>query len=166
MRRRDGQPVPESWLRQAAAILALVLLVACSKEGRTLASDQPQTPPISAADPRAARYEGNAYQVAQGGRYFIWYGCGQCHGSGAQGVLDLGDGRWRHGGSVDRVYAFIAQGHAGALADYGRRIPVEQLWQMTAYIRGLASNDPAKNRRDSLDAKGEPQGALWTGALR
>jgi putative transposase len=55
------------------AVLVLAL-ASCSEEVRTSGAELPQTPPTSAQDPRAANYEGNAYQVAQGGRYFTWYG--------------------------------------------------------------------------------------------
>jgi cytochrome c oxidase cbb3-type subunit 3 len=144
----------------------LVLLAGCSKEARTLSADLPQTPPYDAADPRIAKYQENAYQVAQGGRYFTWYGCGACHASGAKGVLDLGDGRWRHGGAFDQVYAVIAHGHRGVSANYGDKIPVEQLWQITAYTRDLTKVPPEKRRRQDHDQQAEPQGSTWTGAER
>ena len=144
----------------------LATLGGCSKEARTLASDQPQTPPTGADDPRIPRYQDNAYQVSQGGRYFAWYGCGRCHGTDATGVRNLQDGLWRHGGTMDAVYAFIAAGHPGALPRYGAQIPVEQLWQISAYVRDLPAHTPAKNRRNDMDAKAEPQGAIWTGPLR
>lgn len=147
--------------------LALVAGVAgCSKEARTLGPDLPATPPNGPADPRAAKYENNVYQVAQGGRYFAWYGCGSCHGSGAQGAADLGDGRWMHGGALDRVYASIAHGHGGALAAYGDRIPAEQLWQLTAYVRSLPKLAPERRRRQDLDQTGEPQGRTWAGPVQ
>ena len=107
-------------------------------------------------------FEGNAYQVAQGGRYFAWYGCGGCHADGAQGALDLGDGQWRRGGAFDRVYAAVADGHGGAGAG---RIPVEQSWQIAAYVRSLKDLQPAKRRRQDLDQQAEPQGAHWSGPL-
>lgn len=146
--------------------LMLALLAACSTESRTLASDQPQTPPEGPRDPRIPRYQDNVYQVAQGSRYFSWYGCATCHGPGATGARDLSDARWRHGATMDLVYRFIATGHPGAQLRYGDRIPVEQLWQLSAYVRDLPKHDPAWNRRAVVDAAGEPQGASWQGPLR
>ena len=146
--------------------LMTAMLAGCSKEARTLAADLPQTPPHDAADPRIAKYQGNAYQVSQGGRMFTWYGCAACHAAGARGGLDLGDGRWRHGGGFDRVYGFIAHGHGAATPPYGDKIPVEQLWQITAYVRNLSNVPPEQRQRQDHDQQGEPQGATWSGAAR
>jgi cytochrome c oxidase cbb3-type subunit 3 len=149
-----------------AFLLALGLLTAgCSKEARTLEPDLPQTPPDSAGDPRASKYEGNVYQIAQGGRYFAWYCCGSCHASEVTGRLNLGDSRWVHGGAVNAVYSFIAHGHPGKLASFGARIPTEQLWQLTAYVRSLPDLPPERRRRQDFDQVGEPQGRTWSGPV-
>ena len=158
MRSRAGPP----W----GLLLMALVLAGCGKEARTLTADLPQTPPHGADDPRIPKYESSAYQIAQGGRYFGWYGCGGCHAAGAKGVLDLGDGRWRHGGAFDQVYGFIASGHPGPLARYGDRIPAEQLWQIAAYVRNLTKVPADRRRRQDHDAESEPQGSTWTGAKR
>lgn len=137
----------------------------CSAESRTVGADLPQTEPNSGRDPRAGKYEGNAYQIAQGGRYFTWYGCAGCHGSGATGARDLDDKVWAHGSDLRQVYRFIARGHPGALANLGERIPSEQLWQITAYVRTLPQLTPEKRRRQDLDQVGEAQGNRWTGPV-
>jgi cytochrome c oxidase cbb3-type subunit III len=147
------------------AVCALAL-AGCSEESRTLGADLPQTAPNGAQDPRAAKYERNVYQVAQGGRYFTWYGCGGCHGVDAKGALKLGDKIWVHGSDLDQVYAFIAKGHPGALARYGERIPTEQLWQITAYVRNLPQLEPEKRRRQDIDQTGEPKGSAWSGPVK
>jgi cytochrome c oxidase cbb3-type subunit 3 len=147
--------------------LALVAMAAaCSKESRTLGPDLPQTSPDGADDPRAGKYQDNVYQVGQGGRYFTWYGCAGCHGLEAKGRLALGDSIWVHGGDLDQVYAFIAHGHPGKLARYGDRIPSEQLWQLTAYVRSLPELAPERRRRQDLDQTGEPQGRTWSGPVK
>ena len=151
---------------RALPILLGLLAAACSREARTVGPDLPQTPPNGRADPRAAKYEQNAYQISQGGRYFTWYGCGACHASDAKGVLNLGDEYWKHGGSLTDVYATIAHGHPGALAHLGDRIPTEQLWQITAYARTLHTLNPDQRRRQDLDQAGEPQGDNWSGPLQ
>ncbi|KTF69374.1 hypothetical protein ACNFJ7_04650 [Sphingomonas sp. HT-1] len=50
--------------------LMALMVAGCSAESRSAGPDLPQTGPTGAQDPRAARYERNVYQVAQGGRYF------------------------------------------------------------------------------------------------
>jgi mono/diheme cytochrome c family protein len=141
-------------------IVLLAALAACSREARVIGSGPPQTPPDGPVDPRIRFYQDNSYQIAQGGRYFAWYGCGACHGEAAQGVLDLSDNAWRWRSGFDQVYRAIAAHGPGT------RIPVEQLWQVTAYVRDLDRHTPAKLRRQDLDQKGEPTGGRWQGAVR
>lgn len=141
-------------------------LAGCGGESRTLGPDLPQTAPTGAQDPRAARYERNGYQLAQGGRYFAWYGCAECHGGEARGALNLGDKVWTHGSALDQVYGFIATRHPGNPPGYGTRIPAEQLWQVTAYVRTLSTLKPEKRRRQDLDQVGEAQGSNWPGPVR
>ena len=64
--------------------IAAAMTAGCTREARTLASDQPQTPPEKTTDPRDPRYRDNYYQVSQGGLYFTLYGCGTCHGTDAK----------------------------------------------------------------------------------
>jgi mono/diheme cytochrome c family protein len=141
-----------------------LFLNACSKESRTLGPEQPRTPPNGLGDPRAAFFEGNAYQVSQGGRYFSWYGCGGCHGDDAQKPNNLAGDLEQHPRSFDNVYTLIA-GHPGSIR-YGDRIPVEQLWQITASVRSLPGTKPELRRRQDLDEAGEPQGSNWQGPVR
>ena len=147
-------------------IICAATLAGCNGESRTLDADLPQSAPKGASDPRAAKYERNVYQVAQGARYFTWYGCGQCHGGEAQGIRNLGDTVWVHGGDLDQVYGFIAHGHPGVLGRYGERIPAEQLWQLTAYVRNLPQLTPERRRRQDLDQAGEPQASRWAGPIQ
>jgi mono/diheme cytochrome c family protein len=149
-----------------AFLLGLAALSGCSGENRALESDQPQTPPHGADDPRATKYEQNSYQISQGGRYFTWYGCEACHGTDATGVSNLEDTQWRFGGAFDQIYQSIAQGRGSAMPSYGAKIPVEQLWQITAYVRQLQNTKPAMIRRQDLDQQGEPQGNSWSGPMR
>lgn len=136
-------------------------LGACSNEARIVGPSPPQTPPAGNGDTRVAAYQDNLNQVSQGGRYFAWYGCSGCHAEGAPGALNLPDGAWRHGGGFADVYGAIAARH-GALR-FGERVPVEQLWQITAYVRDLPAHTPEKRRRVAVDQQAEPVGPAWTG---
>jgi cytochrome c oxidase cbb3-type subunit 3 len=144
-----------------AVILLSAMAAGCSAEKRETGAEAPWTPPRSASDPRIATLESNVLQLSQGGRYFTWYGCGSCHAPGAMGFLELGDGRWRRGGGFDQIYRAITdhRRHSG-------RIPVEQLWQITGYVRSLSTLDPAKRRRQDFDQRGEPQGDRWSGPVK
>lgn len=147
--------------RWIVPLCATAMLCGCAREAREVGPTPPQTPPIGNGDPRISAYQNNFYQVSQGGRYFSWYGCSGCHTEGNNKVLNLADSDWRHGFGFANVYGAIAARH-GRFA-YGKRIPVEQLWQITAYVRDLSSHYPEKRRRVTLDAKAEPVGGNWQG---
>lgn len=148
----------------AARIAVALVLAGCQREARDIGPSLPQTSPNGATDPRIGYYQDNIYQVAQGGRYFSWYGCAACHGEGLSGVRNLSDSLWRHGGRFDQVYASIARRHGGL--NYAARVPPEQLWQMAAYVRDLPLHTLQKRRRLTVDQAGEPQGRNWSGPVR
>ena len=150
-------------IRRGWPWMLVILLGACSGEKRASSASQPLTPPNGPGDPRIALVANNKYQQSQGGRYFTWYGCGTCHGDGARGYLDLGDDQWRRGGGFDQIYTAIARQHIPPYAD---RVPVEQLWQITAYVGSLTKLDPALRQRQDFDQKGEPEGDSWSGPVR
>jgi mono/diheme cytochrome c family protein len=152
--------------RSAVAALVVLGLSACEAEKRELGPTPPSSPPIGPNDPRIPQYQKNAYQISQGGRLFSWYGCQSCHGEQAKGAADLGDDRWRNGGSFDQVWTSIARGRADGMPAYQGRVPDEQIWQLTAYVRDLHKYARVKSRRQNLDQKGEPQGTQWSGAVR
>jgi mono/diheme cytochrome c family protein len=141
------------------------LVSACGREARDDAM-LARTGPEGADDPRIAYFDSNAYQVGQGGRYAAWYGCNSCHGQGAEGDMDLGDASWRHGGRYADIYRSIADRHSAAGQRFGERIPVQQLWQIAAYVHNLEGFGTERIRRQGLDQAGEPEGSRWSGALR
>jgi cytochrome c oxidase cbb3-type subunit 3 len=140
------------------------MLAACSNEKRTVGADLPRTPPTGAGDQRIEHYQDNAFQISQGSRYYLWYGCGGCHASGSGAGPDLAKGRWRGGEAFNAVYASIAHGHAHSPGDYEGLIPVEQLWEITAYVRSLPSLDPQQHRRQDIDTYAEPHDRHGPGA--
>lgn len=131
-------------------VVACLFAGGCSSEQRALSSEQPLSVPHGPHDPRIVMVESNPYQMAQGGRYFTWYGCGACHGNKGKHWLPA---------PFERVYARI--GHRG----FDRRVPVEQRWQIAAYVRSLQAIDPIRRRRQDVDQKGEPMSSQWTGPL-
>ena len=149
-----------------AVLLSSMALSACAPEKRELTPTSPLSDPTSPADPRAPLFEDNSWRVSQGGLYFTLYGCGSCHGEGARGVLDLGDDRWRYGGSIKDVFLSIADGRSGGMPAYRSRMPQEQLWQVSGYVRQLHKLKPAVRRRQDVDQQGQPTGDSWTGAIR
>ncbi|CAM3148812.1 MULTISPECIES: c-type cytochrome [Sphingomonas] len=146
--------------RPGRVMVLACLISACGKEARDIGPTVAQTAPVGKKDPRIALFQGNVWQIAQGGRYFQYYGCAGCHHDGAPGTRDLADGL-RRGADFPAVFASIAHGHGDR--SYATRIPDEQLWQLTAYVRDLERHTPQKRRRQMLDQRSEPQAATWRG---
>ena len=146
-------------------LLPCTLLAACGAEKRTTGPSQPQTPPNGPSDPRIPLVEASFDKISQGGRYFAWYGCNGSHAQGAPDVRAMYHPGWKHRGSFDQVYSAIAS-HPGISPPYGMRIPAEQLWQITAYVRSLPTLEADRRRRQDFDQKGEPQAATWSGPVQ
>lgn len=153
------------WTLDGMVLAAALLVGGCQPERRDLSLGQPITAPTGPADPRAKLFDTNRYQVSQGGRLFVWYGCPACHDGSATGARNLGDRLWRYGGSVDQVYQSIAKGRPDGMPAYEGRIPPLVLWQITGYVRQLPQWQPQKRRRQDVDTAAEPQGGQWRGPL-
>jgi cytochrome c oxidase cbb3-type subunit 3 len=147
--------------RCLSTILLAAALGACSNEARNVGPTVPQTAPMSDEDPRIPAYQANFAQIAQGGRYFAWYGCSNCHTENGAPALNLADDDWSNGAGFAAVYRSIAGRHGRP--DYATRIPAEQIWQLTAFVRDLPKHHPEKRRRSAVDQRAEPQGSRWTG---
>jgi len=149
-----------------AAIVLLLALGGCDREsreprGRPLPETGPQIAPQRTAmmngvpvptteDPRADDYEGNAYHVAQGYRYFAWMNCSGCHANGGGGMgPPLMDDEWRYGGSMEQIAATIIQGRPNGMPSYRGRVTEQQVWQLAAFVRSLS----AQNRQDVLPGR-------------
>jgi cytochrome c oxidase cbb3-type subunit 3 len=144
--------------RRAGLTLVLVALwvSGCERETRNFARPQPGTEVggKEAAASMVSRYERNAYALATGKRLWTWYNCSGCHanGGGASGPA-LSDDVWIYGGDAQAIYQSIAQGRPNGMPAFGDRVPVDQLWQLSAYVRsmaGLAPQDAAPNRDDAF----------------
>jgi mono/diheme cytochrome c family protein len=162
-----GRPACGTALGRRAALLAVMAagVVACAPEKRAVGPSPPLSAPVGLNDPRARLYETNAYQIAEGGRMFLWNGCGPCHGETSAGAARLTDKVWAHGGRTTQIYASIADGRPSMPA-YANRIPPEQIWQIAGDVRGLPDLPADKRRRQASDQAGEPQGDAWGGPVR
>ena len=140
----------------------MLVTAGCEYEKRPIGPDRPLSPPTGAADARIQFYDNNAWQMANGGRLFNWYGCGACHDADAKGPMSL------HGGSpvsFEVVYGAIANGGPGMPA-YKDRMPSESTWQITAYVRSLRALKDTKRNRGDLDQKAEPTANRWSGPVQ
>jgi cytochrome c oxidase cbb3-type subunit 3 len=141
---------------EAFVMLAALSLAGCERETRDFARPQPgaEVGGKEAAAAMVSRYERNAYALASGKRLWGWYNCSGCHanGGGASGPA-LSDDAWIYGGDAQAIYQSIAEGRPDGMPAFGGRVPVDQIWQLTAYVRsmaGLAPQDAAPNRDDAF----------------
>ena len=144
-----------AWL--AIAFCAVLLLAACEREKREFdpGPEGAQLDKSMVAVDRITHYERNAYALAAGKRLWTWYNCSGCHATGGGGASGpaLMDSKWVHGWDAAAIYESIAAGRPNGMPAFRGRIPEDQLWQLTAYVRslsGLAPQDGAPNRDDAL----------------
>jgi cytochrome c oxidase cbb3-type subunit III len=141
-----------SRFRKAANMLALALLVSvasCEREARPTTEHPARiAAPVQTSmqsngprDPRARFFEGNAYAISQGQRYYRWFNCSGCHANGGGGMgPPLMDANWRYGGRIEEIYQTIEQGRPNGMPAFGEKIPEEQIWQIAAYVRSMSGN--------------------------
>ena len=88
---------------------------------------------------------GKLAAAVEGRRLFLWYNCYGCHGGRAGGGMgpSLRDAVWLYGSTDQDIFNSIADGRPHGMPAWGLMLPEEQIWQLTAYIRLLGSqNEP------------------------
>jgi cytochrome c oxidase cbb3-type subunit 3 len=133
--------------------LALLLLAGCQKADKGgSTAQQPDTQGVIAtalvpgadhslvsADPRAAQYYDNAQAVVTGKKLFAAYNCSGCHSNGGGGMgPSLMDDVWIYGGRLTQIHQTLVEGRPNGMPSWGGKVPDEQLWQISAYVRSLS----------------------------
>lgn len=79
--------------------------------------------------------------LAEGRRLFIWFNCYGCHGGRAGGGMgpSLRDREWLYGDSEQDIFNSIAEGRQHGMPAWGTKLPADQLWKITAYIKSLGT---------------------------
>ena len=95
--------------------------------------------PITTVDPRAAQYYDNADAVMTGKRLFGQYNCSGCHSNGGGGMgPSLMDNEWIYGGRLEQIHQTLVEGRPNGMPTWGGKIPDDQLWQISAYVRSMS----------------------------
>jgi cytochrome c oxidase cbb3-type subunit 3 len=90
-------------------------------------------------DPRAAAYYNNVDAVNTGKLLFGQYNCAGCHSNGGGGMgPDLMDDVWIYGGRLEQIHQTLVEGRPNGMPAWGGKVPDEQLWQLSAYVRSLS----------------------------
>jgi cytochrome c oxidase cbb3-type subunit 3 len=141
--------------RTELAFFVVLLLAGCSN-GASTPSSAPDTStppgsvvtsalapglphPITTVDPRAAKYYDNAAAVVTGKRLYGQYNCSGCHSNGGGGMgPSLMDHQWIYGGRLEQIHQTLVEGRPNGMPTWGGKIPDEQLWQISAYVRSMS----------------------------
>jgi cytochrome c oxidase cbb3-type subunit 3 len=142
------------YLIKLGALAGAVLLAGCNwnPHSAALPSEQPDSrgvidsaldPGVEhslvTTDPRAAAYYNNADAVNTGKRLFQQYNCSGCHSNGGGGMgPDLMDDVWIYGGRLEQIHQTLVEGRPNGMPAWGGKVPDEQLWQLSAYVRSLS----------------------------
>lgn len=132
---------------------ALVLLVsACHRRDDDVARAAPDRPGVITSalspgeasslvtdDQRALPYYDNAEAVVTGMKLYKAYNCSGCHSNGGGGMgPDLMDDVWIYGGRLPQIHQTLVEGRPNGMPSWGGKIPDEQLWKISAYVRSLS----------------------------
>jgi cytochrome c oxidase cbb3-type subunit III len=121
-------------------------------------------------DPRAARYYDNSAAVNTGKRLFSQYNCSGCHSNGGGGMgPSLMDDEWIYGSRLEQIHDTLVEGRPNGMPSWGGKIPDEQLWQITAYVRSMslpqtlaAQNGPTPSQSPAPVPRAVDQGNGWS----
>ena len=143
-------PIP-SQLRLPCLLLGLAV-AGCSQHAAAPAAANSGAPPSVSypshvnADGRVPPgatlhnpHEGDKAVAANGAQLFMAMNCDGCHGPGAAGAVgpNLGDGRWRYGGSDSEVFMSIYYGRPKGMPAFGGAIGEDGVWTLVTYLRSL-----------------------------
>jgi cytochrome c oxidase cbb3-type subunit 3 len=93
----------------------------------------------SSPDPRAKPYYNNAEAVQRGMRLYNQFNCVGCHFNGGGGIgPPLMDDEWIYGGRLDQIFNSIYQGRPHGMPAWGGKIPEQQIWEISTYVRSMS----------------------------
>ena len=84
---------------------------------------------------------GDAAAVKAGATLFTSMNCDGCHGGDGAGWVgpNLGDGRWRYGGSDAEVFNSVFYGRPKGMPAFGGVLGVRGVWVLVTYLRSLGA---------------------------
>lgn len=130
---------------RAVALGGLLLAAACEPGGtgggtEAVRYDQHIFAGAKAPPGDSARnpYAGDAGSVTEGEQLFGSMNCDGCHATGEGWVApNLGDARWRYGGSDAAIYQSIFYGRPRGMPAFGGMLAPPMIWKLVTYIRSM-----------------------------
>lgn len=91
------------------------------------------------------RYAESPEHIEAGRRLFSAMNCNGCHSSGGGGMgPPLMDKTWIYGGNVENIAATIAEGRPNGMPSFRALIPMDQIWELAAYVQSLSKHPTEK----------------------
>lgn len=139
-------------LKALLLFVPVCTLLACAREKAPAEATTPGGPPAVRYEAHLAAggtlpeagtlsnpHSGDPAVAKQGGLLFTTMNCDGCHGGDASGWVgpNLGDGRWRYGGSDAEVFSSIYFGRPKGMPAFGGVLGTEGVWTLVTYLRSL-----------------------------
>lgn len=139
------------WLSHGPMLLLTAALLSCGQQRVPPEPTSVVTPAVSspshlvAGDVAPATgtlrnpHAGDAAVARSGALLFTAMNCDGCHGGGGSGWVgpNLGDGRWRYGGTDAEVFSSIYFGRPRGMPAFGGALGTEGVWTLVTYLRSL-----------------------------
>jgi cytochrome c oxidase cbb3-type subunit 3 len=79
--------------------------------------------------------------LTEGRRLFVSFNCAGCHGGRGGGGMgpSLRDAEWRYGYTHQDIFNSIADGRRFGMPAWGTKLPAEQIWKLTSYIKSMGT---------------------------
>ncbi len=101
--------------------------------------------PIEGKSKIGEEYAKSPEHIEAGRQLFAAMNCNGCHSSGGGGMgLNLMDDTWVYGGSIENIAATIVEGRPNGMPTFRGLIPMEQIWELAAYVKTLSQNPTEK----------------------
>ncbi|MBV9841926.1 MAG: c-type cytochrome, partial [Sphingomonadaceae bacterium] len=83
-------------------------------------------------------------------RLYNQYNCVGCHSNGGGGMApSLMDDQWIYGGRLEQIHQTLVEGRPNGMPAWGGKIPDDQLWEISAYVRSLSLPQTIAASRDN-----------------
>lgn len=90
-------------------------------------------------------YAKSPEHIEAGRQLFQAMNCSGCHSSGGGGMgPPLMNNNWIYGGSVENIAASIVEGRPQGMPSFRSLLPMEQVWELAAFVRSLADHPTEK----------------------
>jgi len=101
--------------------------------------------PVEGKSKIAEEYAKSPEHIEAGRQLFSAMNCNGCHSSGGGGMgLNLMDQNWVYGGSIENIAATIVEGRPNGMPTFRGLIPMEQIWELAAYVKTLSEHPTEK----------------------